>query len=265
MNSIGIGTAARVGDICFGLPEGWAWKDVAVSKLYPCEFCDEVVRVVRDREPGVRIKQIVKDFGVHPMMLQRWMRRADIDEGAKPGQTRTESVELREACKRVWLLGQGNEVFRWAAGYLLRANLLGKGGYPLVTELPTTFLSVYLEFRWSPFVTEPAAAGIPVTVRCRVLTRSPASPTTGGWQSPITTSEVVEAYRTNALFDGHKDDPGFGPRVARRQGPRRRRSDVGSHGVADRIEQQLVVRVREETGARWEEARGHRSRTICAS
>ena len=56
-----------------------------MSKLYPCEFCDEVVRVVRDREPGVRIKQIVKDFGVHPMMLQRWMRRADIDEGAKPG------------------------------------------------------------------------------------------------------------------------------------------------------------------------------------
>src|SRR6218665_831631 len=113
MNSIGIGNAGGVGDILFGLTEGWGWRDVAVLKPYLGEFRDVVVRVVRDREPGVRIKQIVKDFCVHPMMLQRWMRRADIDEGAKPGQTRTESVELREACKRVWLLGQGNEVFRW--------------------------------------------------------------------------------------------------------------------------------------------------------
>lgn len=27
---------------------------------------------------------------------------------------------------------------------------------------------------------------------------------------PITTSKVVEAYRANALFDAHKDDPEFG-------------------------------------------------------
>jgi len=59
----------------------------------------------------------------------------------------------------------------------------------------------------------------------------------------------VEAYRANALLDAHKDDPGFGHRVARRQGPRRWRSVVGSHGVTDRIEQRLVVRVWEETGA----------------
>jgi len=58
------------------------------------------------------------------------MRRADIDEGAKPGQTRTEFAELREVRKRVRLLGQGNEVFRWAAGYLLQANLLGKDVVP---------------------------------------------------------------------------------------------------------------------------------------
>jgi len=79
------------------------------------------------------------------------MRRAAIDEGAKPGQTRTEFAELREACKRFRLLEQGNEVPRWAAGYLLQANLLGKGWYPLVTEL--------------------AAAGIPVTVTCHEISR----------------------------------------------------------------------------------------------
>jgi transposase len=80
---------------------GWAWKDVAVPKPYPSEFRDDVVRVAQNREPGVTIEQIAKDFGVHPMTLQKWMRRADIDSGAKPGQSRTESAELREARKRI--------------------------------------------------------------------------------------------------------------------------------------------------------------------
>ncbi|MDN6592336.1 hypothetical protein [Acidipropionibacterium jensenii] len=31
------------------------------------------------------IEQIVEDFGVHPMTLTKWLRRADIDERAKPG------------------------------------------------------------------------------------------------------------------------------------------------------------------------------------
>jgi transposase len=61
------------------------------------------------------------------MTLQKWMRRAEIDEGAKPGQTRTGSAELREAGKRVRLLEQENEVVRRAAAYLSQANLPGKG------------------------------------------------------------------------------------------------------------------------------------------
>lgn len=31
--------------------------------------------------------------------------------------------------------------------------------------------------------------------------------------APITDSEVVEAYRANALFDAHRDDPEFGHRL----------------------------------------------------
>lgn len=104
-----------------------AWKDVAVPKPYPSEFRDDVVRVARNREPGVTIEQIAKDFGVHPMTLQKWMRRADIDGGAKPGQSRTEGAELREARERIRLLEQENEVLRRAAAYLSQANLPGKG------------------------------------------------------------------------------------------------------------------------------------------
>ena len=97
-----------------------------MPKPYPAEFRDDVVRVARNREPGVTIEKIARDFGVHPMTLTKWMRRADVDEGTKPGQPRTEAVELREARKRIRLLEQEVEVLRRAAAYLSQANLPGK-------------------------------------------------------------------------------------------------------------------------------------------
>ena len=61
-------------------------------------------------------------------------------------------------------------------------------------------------------MTELAAAGIPVTVTCRVLKLS-RQPYYRWLADPITSSEVVEAYRANALFDAHRDDPEFGHRL----------------------------------------------------
>ncbi|MFI7575623.1 transposase [Micromonospora sp. NPDC049497] len=105
----------------------WAgWKDVAGPKPYPREFRDDVVRVARDREVGVIVEQIAKDFGVHPMTLFKWLRRADVDAGVTPGTAGGESVELREARKRTSLLEQENEVLRRAAAYLSQAHLPGK-------------------------------------------------------------------------------------------------------------------------------------------
>jgi len=98
-----------------------------VPKPYPSEFRDDVVRVARDREPGVTIEQIARDFGVHPMTLQKWLQRAAVDDGAKPGVTRTEAAETRDLRKRVRLLEQENEFLRRAAAYLSQANLPGKG------------------------------------------------------------------------------------------------------------------------------------------
>ncbi|PDQ34287.1 MAG: hypothetical protein B5766_11605 [Candidatus Lumbricidophila eiseniae] len=63
-----------------------------------------------------------------------------------------------------------------------------------------------------PLVSELAAAGIPVTVTCRVLKLS-RQPYYRWRADPIMPSEVVEAYRANALFDAHKDDPEFGHRL----------------------------------------------------
>lgn len=94
-----------------------------MTKPYPKEFRDDVVRVARNRQPGVPIARIATDFGVHPMTLQKWMRRADIDEGSAPGQSRAEAAELRKARARVRLLEQEVEVLRQATAYLSQANL----------------------------------------------------------------------------------------------------------------------------------------------
>ena len=60
-------------------------------------------------------------------------------------------------------------------------------------------------------MSELAADGIPVAVTCRVLklARQPYY----RWRAdPVTDAERVEAYRANALFDAHRDDPEFGYR-----------------------------------------------------
>jgi putative transposase len=62
-----------------------------------------------------------------------------------------------------------------------------------------------------PLVRELAGDGIPVTVTCRVL-KIARQPYYSWLASPVTESELVEAYRANALFDAHKDDPEFGYR-----------------------------------------------------
>ena len=98
-----------------------------MPKPYPREFRDDVVRVARNRDDGVTVEQIAKDFGVHPMTLFKWLRQADVEDGVKPGVTGSESAELRDLRRRNKLLEQENEVLRRAAAYLSQAHLPGKG------------------------------------------------------------------------------------------------------------------------------------------
>ncbi len=62
-----------------------------------------------------------------------------------------------------------------------------------------------------PLVRELAADGVPVTVTCRVLkiARQPYYRWLG---CAVTDAELEQAYRANALFDAHRDDPEFGYR-----------------------------------------------------
>ena len=95
-----------------------------MPKAFPPEFRRDVVAVARKGEAP--LSQIAKDFGISESCLHRWLSLADIEDGARPGLSSTESAELRELKKRNKLLEQENEVLRRAAAYLSQANLPGK-------------------------------------------------------------------------------------------------------------------------------------------
>jgi transposase-like protein len=90
---------------------------------YPREFRDEVVRVARNREPGVRLADIAADFKISESCLNNWLKQADVDDGVRSGVSADERSENRELKKRLRLLEQENEVLRRAAAYLSQANL----------------------------------------------------------------------------------------------------------------------------------------------
>ena len=97
-----------------------------MPKPFPREFREDVIRVARNRDPGVRIKDIAADFGISESCLTNWLTAADVEDGIKPGMTTAENAELRAAKRRIRLLEQENEVLRRAAAYLSQANLPGK-------------------------------------------------------------------------------------------------------------------------------------------
>ena len=70
--------------------------------------------------------QIAKDFGISETCLSNWMKKADIEDGNRPGLTAKEAEQVRDLKRRNRLLEQENEVLRRAAAYLSQANLPGK-------------------------------------------------------------------------------------------------------------------------------------------
>jgi len=99
-----------------------------MSKRYPREFRDDVVRVALARDPGVPLARIAADFGIGKSSLQNWIREATQQA---PATTTTatapaDALEARELRRRVKLLEQENEVLRRAAAYFAQAHLPGK-------------------------------------------------------------------------------------------------------------------------------------------
>ena len=89
-----------------------------MKRLYPKEFRDDVVAVARRGEAP--ISQIAKDFGISEQTLHNWLKKADVEDGIRPGMKQAESDQLRELKKRNRTLEQENEILRRAAAYFAK-------------------------------------------------------------------------------------------------------------------------------------------------
>jgi transposase-like protein len=67
-------------------------EDVTMPKKFPPEFKRDVVTVARRGQ--LTIAEIAADVDISPESVRRWMRQADIDDGAREGLTTAEQAEI---------------------------------------------------------------------------------------------------------------------------------------------------------------------------
>ena len=88
------------------------------------EFRRRAVELARLREKP--IAQIAKDLGIAESGLRRWMARADIDEGHKPGLSTDERAELVRLRRENRTQAMEIEILKRASAYFARENVLPK-------------------------------------------------------------------------------------------------------------------------------------------
>ena len=80
---------------------------------YAPEFRAEAVRLLKDS--GKSMLQISRDLGVSYETLRKWVRQAEIDDGAREGLTTDERQELQRLRRENWVLREEREILKAAA------------------------------------------------------------------------------------------------------------------------------------------------------
>jgi len=89
---------------------------------YPQELRERAVRMVfehQDEHPSqwAAITSIAGKFGMTAETLRKWVRRAEIDDGLRPGLTTEERERLKELERENAELRRANEILKSAAAF----------------------------------------------------------------------------------------------------------------------------------------------------
>jgi transposase len=92
---------------------------------YPVEIRERAVRLVQEHagEYGSQwaaITSIASKCGMTPETLRKWVRRAEVDVGARPGVTSEERKRLQELERENRELRRANEILKTAAVFFAR-------------------------------------------------------------------------------------------------------------------------------------------------
>jgi transposase len=95
-----------------------------VPAPYPEELKQRAMQMVRD---GESVISVAKRLGIAESGLRRWLDRAEVDAGRKPGLTTDERKELAELRRKNRRLAMENEILKRAAAYFAQENVLPRG------------------------------------------------------------------------------------------------------------------------------------------
>jgi transposase len=94
-----------------------------MSKQYPKELRDRAVRLVAEQRGQYEseyeaIRSIAAKLGIGSAeSVRKWVRRAEIDAGARPGVSSDESAELRRLRRENAELRRANEILKAASAF----------------------------------------------------------------------------------------------------------------------------------------------------
>jgi transposase len=96
---------------------------MARPSRYPRELQERAVRMVFESKSEYgseyeAIRSIASKLGItSPESLRKWVRRAEVDGGVRPGKTSEEIAEIRELKKEVAELRRANEILKSASAF----------------------------------------------------------------------------------------------------------------------------------------------------
>lgn len=97
------------------------------NKFSP-EVRERAVRLVQEHRgeyPSLwaAVESIAPKIGCVPQTLLEWVKRAEVDAGARPGTTTTEMHRIKELEREVKELRRANEILRTASAFFAQAEL----------------------------------------------------------------------------------------------------------------------------------------------
>ena len=95
---------------------------MSTSTRYPAEVRERAVRMVFEHERDydsqwAAIGSIASKLGMTPETLRKWVRRAETDQGLRPGLSTSERERLRELERENRELRRANEILKAAAAF----------------------------------------------------------------------------------------------------------------------------------------------------